>query len=399
LVTTGDADFSISVGLICAIRDYKSFAFVPPAVSPARKELLKLYGVKVSLIPEIHGQDTTHRNQMYSDLASELCKSLPGSVNISEFLQNEVISPVAEQFVSDIQAAFPKNHSPPGIFVGLQDGMGLLDKIGENMLRWNPECKLVKLDPAKATEKNAFVMARKLIGQEGIWCGPGSGAVLAGAVEFLQKDEEVIVLLMDQSLHSSEKDFLCNDWMLEKGFYNQVDINKLKWWDGISLNNLRLKPVPLLKDETCSVQDALELLEKSDKAPFGLLVNLENSRSGEECIQGILVKDSLTLDGEKDLKAAVGGKILRNFGRIQSKATLGQLEKVLEKHALAVVYKKVFKAKEGEIDDLQEIHVPCGIAQEADILEWVAEVMDHHRTQSKWGIEKSTVFDEIKHVA
>ncbi len=76
----------------------------------------------------------------------------------------------------------------------------------------------------KTDDKETFIMARRLMKEEGLLCGGSSGAAMVGALKIskdLPADKRVVVIFAD-SIRNYMTKHLSNDWMLEKGFYSQV---------------------------------------------------------------------------------------------------------------------------------------------------------------------------------
>lgn len=74
----------------------------------------------------------------------------------------------------------------------------------------------------KTEDKSSFIMARRLIRQEGLLCGGSSGATMHAAIEFIKQQQipagkRVVVLLAD-SVRNYMTKFLSDEWMVERGF-------------------------------------------------------------------------------------------------------------------------------------------------------------------------------------
>lgn len=77
----------------------------------------------------------------------------------------------------------------------------------------------------RVTDKECFLMGRRLIREEGLLCGGSSGAAVAGAVKYAeslsnqqnQRPLNVLVVLPDSSSRYLSK-HLSDDWMRQKGF-------------------------------------------------------------------------------------------------------------------------------------------------------------------------------------
>jgi cystathionine beta-synthase len=72
----------------------------------------------------------------------------------------------------------------------------------------------------KTDDRESFLMARRLIRQEGLLCGGSSGSAMVGAVKMAQKhgpDKRIVVVLPD-SVRNYMTKFLDDQWMREHGF-------------------------------------------------------------------------------------------------------------------------------------------------------------------------------------
>jgi cystathionine beta-synthase len=77
-------------------------------------------------------------------------------------------------------------------------------------------------DMVKVTDKESFLMSRRLAREEGIFCGGSSGSAVVGALHYahdqkLDKDRLVVVLLPDSGYRNLSKIF-DDEWMRENRF-------------------------------------------------------------------------------------------------------------------------------------------------------------------------------------
>lgn len=79
----------------------------------------------------------------------------------------------------------------------------------------------------KGPDKEGFIMARRLMREEGLMCGGSSGIAMQGAIEFIKahkigKGKRVVVLLPDNIRNYMTK-HLNADWMYERGYITEQD--------------------------------------------------------------------------------------------------------------------------------------------------------------------------------
>ena len=77
----------------------------------------------------------------------------------------------------------------------------------------------------KGPDKEGFIMARRLMREEGLLCGGSSGTAMHGAIEYIKqskigKGKRVVVLLPDNIRNYMTK-HLNADWMYERGYMTE----------------------------------------------------------------------------------------------------------------------------------------------------------------------------------
>jgi cystathionine beta-synthase len=82
----------------------------------------------------------------------------------------------------------------------------------------------------RTEDKESFLMARRLIKQEGLLCGGSSGSAMVAVVKAVKhfnlgRGKRVAVILPD-SVRNYISKFLSDDWMLIKGFIQPEDLSK-----------------------------------------------------------------------------------------------------------------------------------------------------------------------------
>jgi cystathionine beta-synthase len=96
----------------------------------------------------------------------------------------------------------------------------VLEGIGEDFLPSTMDFQYVD-DVVRVNDKECFQMTRRLVREEGLYCGGSSGAAVAGALKYLRRHDReglvAVVLLPDGATKYLSKIFNDN-WMRENGF-------------------------------------------------------------------------------------------------------------------------------------------------------------------------------------
>lgn len=125
----------------------------------------------------------------------------------------------------------------------------------------------------KTNDKESFIMARRLIREEGLLCGGSSGSAMVAAVKEagkLKKGQTCVVILPDSTRNYMTK-FLSDQWMHERNYvehhtHSRQNYKKFRksvklWWSDKTVRDLKLhKPSTILPNVTCAV--AVDMMKK-----------------------------------------------------------------------------------------------------------------------------------------
>ena len=129
----------------------------------------------------------------------------------------------------------------------------------------------------KSEDRASFLMARRLIREEGILCGGSSGTAMSAAVQVAKelKEGQRCVVVLPDSVRNYMTKFLNDDWMREYGFtdekFEEQSFEKKaeKEYGGAKVSDLKLKDAVTTDSET-TCKEAIELMEKNgfDQLPI-----------------------------------------------------------------------------------------------------------------------------------
>jgi cystathionine beta-synthase len=255
--TSGNTGMGLAIA--CAIKGYQAVFVMPDKMSDEKRSLLRSFGARVIVTPTaVEPEDP----RSYYSVARRLVAETPNAVLANQY--HNPVNPEAHYHstapelwdqtdgrVTDIVVAmgtggtitgiarWMKDHRHPVRIIGVDpvgsilygawkrggDAAGLqaapykVEGFGEDFIPSTLDLRLVD-DVVVVDDAESFQWTRRLVREEGIFCGGSSGAAVAGAVKYahdLGADRLVVVLLPDSGTRYLSKIFN-DDWMRENGF-------------------------------------------------------------------------------------------------------------------------------------------------------------------------------------
>jgi cystathionine beta-synthase len=290
VVESTSGNTGVGLAIVCAIRGYKSVFVMPDKMSQEKIQLLRAYGARVVITPTAVEPDDP---RSYYSVASRIVAETPNAILANQYHNPEnprshylttgpEIWEQTQGMVTDVIAGmgtggtisgigrFLKDQNPDIRIVGVdptgsilleiwkQDGAPedavanpyKVEGIGEDFLPSTLDLSLID-DVVRVTDKEAFQWTRRIVREEGIFCGGSSGAALAGAIRYAQElppDRLAVVIFPDSGSRYLSKTF-DDKWMRENGFLESE-------WEGVRLGEvLAEKHLPELV--TASVSDRM----------------------------------------------------------------------------------------------------------------------------------------------
>lgn len=185
------------------------------------------------------------------------------------------------------------------------------------------------------SDKPSFIMARRLIREEGLLCGGSCGTAVAAALiaaKDLKHGQKCVVVLPDSTRNYMTK-FLMDDWMIDHGYVEDVGRPELgTWWASKAVSNLPLQP-PCTITPKVTCKEAVEILKKHgfDNLP---VVDENNT------ILGVISEGNLTaqlMPGRLQPSDPIEKAIYKQFKQVSVHTSLSQLSRIFDKDHFALV--------------------------------------------------------------
>jgi len=228
----------------------------------------------------------------------------------------------------------------------------------------------------KTEDKESFLMARRLIKEEGLLCGGSSGSAVVAALQVARKlnEKQRMVVLLPDSVRNYMSKFLSDEWMIQNGFMSPLAREQMhistsqssEWWASRTVRELKLQ-TPFTVSPTVTCADAVEILHKQgfDQLP---VIDDKNNIVGTVTL-GNLMSQIVS----KRVKPAdpVSKCCYMKFSVVTSQTSLGVLSKLFDKghFALVVEIQKCFTS----INHCVEKRFVTGVVTRIDLLKFILE--------------------------
>ena len=250
IIEATSGNTGIGLALACAIKGYKLIVTMPEKMSMEKEVVLQSLGAKIVRTKTELAHD--HPESMMGT-AERLHKEIPDSHILDQYINPanpdahyyDTGGEILEDFGTDLDM----------VVIGAGTG-GTITGIAKRLKEKIPNIQIVGVDPygsilaggdevfdyyvegigydffpdvfdpslvdewVKTNDKDSFLMARRLIKEEGLLVGGSSGAAVWAALQVanrLKKNQKCLVILPD-SIRNYLTKFVSDEWMKEKGF-------------------------------------------------------------------------------------------------------------------------------------------------------------------------------------
>ncbi|KAH7482431.1 hypothetical protein KRP22_008314 [Phytophthora ramorum] len=220
----------------------------------------------------------------------------------------------------------------------------------------------------KTGDQESFLLARRLIREEGLLCGGSCGSAVAAALKAakdLKAGQRCVVVLPDSTRNYMSK-FLSDDWMYEHGYVTDMSKSALSatWWAKKNVSELLLQaPVTITPDLTC--KEAVDILKKEgfDNLP---VVADDNS------IVGVVSEGNLIaqlMPGRVHPTDAVEKAMFKQFKQVSPQTSLYELSRIFDRDHFALVVTEQKRIRKG--GEAETKSVIFGVVTRIDLLTYI----------------------------
>lgn len=256
LVENTSGNTGIGLALYAAVKGYRAIFTIPDKMSREKIDLLKAYGADVVICPTAVPPDSP---ESYYEVAKRIVRDTPNAYLVNQYHNQDNVEAhyrttgpeIWEETQGRIDylvagagtggtisgaGKFLKEKNPGVKIIGvdpigsiyhdwfrykriIESHVYMVEGIGEDML-----CETMHFDVMddiiQVNDRDSFLMARRLVREEGILAGGSSGSAVCAALkvcENLSEDKVVVVILPDTGRNYMSKIFN-DEWMKEKGF-------------------------------------------------------------------------------------------------------------------------------------------------------------------------------------
>jgi cystathionine beta-synthase len=272
VVESTSGNTGVALAIACAIKGYKAIFVMPDKMSQEKIQLLRAFGAKVLITPTAVAPEDP---RSYYSVADRLVAETPNAILANQYHNPE--NPRSHFLTTGPEIWEQTEGRVTDVVVGMGTG-GTISGVGAYLKGQNPQIRIVGVDPTgsilletwqqgqipvdvtattykvegigedflpsaldlsvidevlRVTDKESFLWTRRLVREQGIFCGGSSGSAVAAAVRYAQgldSQHLVVVILPDSGSRYLSKVF-DDKWMRENGF---LEIE----WGEVSLQEL-----------------------------------------------------------------------------------------------------------------------------------------------------------------
>ncbi len=331
IVEATSGNTGAGLALAAAIKGYRAIFTIPDKMSQEKVRMLKAYGAEVIICPTAVPHDSP---ESYHGVADKLVKETPNAILANQYFNPQ--NPEAHYRTTGPEIWEQTDGKIDYFVCGVGTG-GTISGTAKYLKEKNPAIKVIGADPAGSalkehyytrqlihgqpykvegigqeiipgtlhweyvdevhtiSDKESFLMARRLAREEGLLVGGSSGTAAVVALKVareLPADKTLVVILPDTGKYYLSK-FYNDEWMKENRF---LDIERALVHNLLSAKQKGL-PALVSVPPAATVREALQVMEANNISQVPVLEDGRAVGSIEEStLMGRVLEDASVLD-------------------------------------------------------------------------------------------------------